>query len=1497
MVYYDSTMSLDHLSLNTKVIVTLNGRDWEPAEIASVDYKLQAHDLELVPGGNSNINDNVPYRVKLCNSGQVHPVVYKYNLRTFTGTNIVRCRVDASLLSSSSIPQEEYADLFLLAVQLRNLQAVVWLQEKVKSMKQFDKMELLTKAIHFEQASMVPAFEEKTEEDAKVTELSQLLEWLKNNYEVRYEDYTDNLQRTPEHVAALRGDLVLLRNVLFKKDEPPNPLDIFDTAPFMYAARKGHVNLLDMYIQAIVNGTQKWKEEDLDQKNQQLQSCWDLAKNEETTSALTNLRQAVRGETMIPRLTPEEYNERMLKKENAFLEKIMTGTMTGATVNELEAMMKEAQGSSKSFISANSKLKETNDMLKKDFWVLGESEAWQKRGQDNMLIQLTASNRFEILDWMEHRFSLDQLRTGLLSAAYCDSLQSFEVLVARVGISKYLRDGTPIAEAAARGLSIDTIHYLIGEMTFLAPLYVSGLPSARRMMMDFCTTTRDGRINNVMMDTEICNMDPENRTELVKYVDSCMRLHQDTKDFHLEKYQPYLDATVNYIRAMGPEGGLPIPESLVNYFVNERHCDLLSSTKGALEEYDNTPWFRGAYGKALDARILKQRTDIACQVQPLVRGILARQRVLKDHADFGSWTKVILKINELKRSPSHKTFGKTWAELKLEYNYVAQSNEFDIYEEEALGAQSHDNEDDIDGELEERDGTLELTEDMIGGSPGEAITANILLTSEALKWLRAQKDQKYRELFHKRIDQLAKGMESYCLSKRLKGSKHGALETKLDKGQRIIWTQRGNDRMIWFICKHDKISRCCELIDKSYDRVIRNEDHEQFGFKLKNQQENDGDEPEMLANPIANVPLKIHAVEVDDLARLLVDTDWTPPLRLTPNEEDIVTREGTVLLLGRSGTGKTLCVCNRMARDRLIHGNKLRQLFVSRTSRLCEYVEALQKRAGEDLSTVAMRRVDDFVEELSRDVDPEKRWSRRHYVTYERFCSDIWPQIKGTEKELDALHVWTQVRSFIKGSYEATSRQNPLTAHQYIDFKTFGKDRCRLDRDQRLRAYAIFEGYQRILDKNGWWDEVDRARYVYAALHKKFEEEGIMQPLYDRIYVDEIQDITQSEITLLFLATGNNCDAMFFAGDTAQTVSQGVDFRFEEIRQIVFEISNQKKKLERPEKLSRNFRSHNGILSVSNLVLNKLHSAFPAAASKLPPDTGLVLGPRPGLLTMKYDEIANIIKKNTRLRILVRDECKSDILSKLGDASKTSCLGIREAKGLEFRDVIILDFFGRIGNKLHNKAWKNLLLGDTSKKMNFSSAYLDIPISMELELKLLYTAITRSCDRLFFIETKDSQAYDAWCRCLKQDDLAHQIKSDVLGENGVMTIDDWMIEGIEIASQVSDSASDEARDMLERAISNFQKANHKDYEQKCVANLKAVELLADAELFFQDDSLTVDSSNRKKAAECVAAYLDAGMVNEASRTCRRMCSSNGLSTFLVSLIQDLQGSGEDGKRK
>lgn len=254
-------------------------------------------------------------------------------------------------------------------------------------------------------------------------------------------------------------------------------------------------------------------------------------------------------------------------------------------------------------------------------------------------------------------------------------------------------------------------------------------------------------------------------------------------------------------------------------------CDLLDSAKGSPEDYAKTPWFRSAYQKALDELKLK-KVELARRLQPRVHGFLTRRRVRREIVDLGCWHELIATITRLKQKSSHETFGKTWAELKLEYNYVSQSSEFDIYENEALGTQCRDSDNihDISGKLEVLDGTIqEQAKDFIGGIPGAATVCNILLTSEVLKLLRSQKDHKYRFLFHKRIDQLARGLESYCLSKRLKTrSEHGAFKTKLDKGQRIIWTQRGKDRMIWFICKHhDKISRCCELIDRAYDRMIK----------------------------------------------------------------------------------------------------------------------------------------------------------------------------------------------------------------------------------------------------------------------------------------------------------------------------------------------------------------------------------------------------------------------------------------------------------------------------------------------------------------------------------------------------------------------------------------------------------------------------------------------------------------------------------------------------
>jgi len=66
------------------------------------------------------------------------------------------------------------------------------------------------------------------------------------------------------------------------------------------------------------------------------------------------------------------------------------------------------------------------------------------------------------------------------------------------------------------------------------------------------------------------------------------------------------------------------------------------------------------------------------------------------------------------------------------------------------------------------------------------------------------------------------------------------------------------------------------------------------------------DNDTILLDPTANTPLKIHQLPSSDIDKLELEA-WTPPFRLTNDEKKIVQTKGTVLVLGRSGTGK-VCV-------------------------------------------------------------------------------------------------------------------------------------------------------------------------------------------------------------------------------------------------------------------------------------------------------------------------------------------------------------------------------------------------------------------------------------------------------------------------------------------------------------------------------------------------------------------------------------------------------------
>ncbi len=210
---------------------------------------------------------------------------------------------------------------------------------------------------------------------------------------------------------------------------------------------------------------------------------------------------------------------------------------------------------------------------------------------------------------------------------------------------------------------------------------------------------------------------------------------------------------------------------------------------------------------------------------------------------------------------------------------------------------------------------------------------------------------------------------------------------------------------------------------------------------------------------------------------------------------------------------------------------------------------------------------------------------------------------------IDPLIVWTNIRSFIKGSLEAFSSADNVVSREY--FVSFGKRRVRYSTEQRQQIYSIFEQYQIYLKENEMWDDCDRILSLLLRLQKSPDPRAKLQ--FSKVYIDEVQDYTQTECLIFFslCGTGN----LFFAGDPAQNVAKGVEFRFEDIRSVGhFEAkmnsSSKDMVLSKPKVININFRSHAGILDTAAGVLTELFAVFPESAKELGKDAGLFEGPR-----------------------------------------------------------------------------------------------------------------------------------------------------------------------------------------------------------------------------------------------------------------------------------------------
>ncbi|KAI5985929.1 hypothetical protein EDC04DRAFT_2615239 [Pisolithus marmoratus] len=447
-----------------------------------------------------------------------------------------------------------------------------------------------------------------------------------------------------------------------------------------------------------------------------------------------------------------------------------------------------------------------------------------------------------------------------------------------------------------------------------------------------------------------------------------------------------------------------------------------------------------------------------------------------------------------------------------------------------------------------------------------------------------------------------------------------------------------------------------------------------------------------------------------------------------PQGRKIVECTTSCCVLGRSGTGKTTIMLFKMLgiqREWLLHSEgsdkpRPRQIFVTKSHVLANKVEEHFMTLLESLSLVGYT-LEELARRKSRYVDrglvdsddvPDtqsgipQRYSEledRHFplflhstgmiaadildanhpevnciamlftqscdseildsfVSYKVFVNKYWPHFhQRLTKGQDPWLVFGEMIGVIKGSEKSLGFHDGALDMIYEDL-LWSLIMLKPDVFQSKK-----KSYTKLKRQRQHHDAADRTHAILKVLLGGTPLKG---PQADFLLMKH-KTTCSSTLFVCFshVAIGDNPDGLFWAGDTAQTISAGSSFRFDDLKAFLYLIEAgqaspmvRERAVSSPEsfQLAVSYRSHGGIVNCAHSVIELISRFWPDSIDLLQPERGIVDGLKPVFFT-GWDKDG----------ILVRDEKAKENLRQQANCGRT----LYESKGLEFNDVLLYNFF------------------------------------------------------------------------------------------------------------------------------------------------------------------------------------------------------------------------------
>lgn len=297
-------------------------------------------------------------------------------------------------------------------------------------------------------------------------------------------------------------------------------------------------------------------------------------------------------------------------------------------------------------------------------------------------------------------------------------------------------------------------------------------------------------------------------------------------------------------------------------------------------------------------------------------------------------------------------------------------------------------------------------------------------------------------------------------------------------------------------------------------------------------------------------------------------------------------------------------------------------------------------------------------------------------------------------------YAYTFFRGFFKGSLykmKITFSQPYLTKLQFTDLIRSKNEPVSANDIDNM--YELFDLYQKYLDKNNFIDDNDLARMVSTKVNN-----GVANQ-YQRIIVDEVQDLTEVQLDAIIKSSSDKRKLYFF-GDQNQSINPTL-FDISTIQRCL--MANLVNEVVEPYKMNKSYRVGpllaDYINSLTDIINKKIGSSGdPLETSALTTDDS-----KWGYKTKSQhdaDEILVQAFRDAKSIVIVPDSKTIDeLVERFGEEAKDRAITIYDSKGLEWDKVILYNMLS-FNNEKFEEILKDKAYNSTLHRMIFNQYYV-----------------------------------------------------------------------------------------------------------------------------------------------------------------------------------------------